>query len=121
MYPFDLCVCAKSERILLCLLINMWCAEQERVCVGMLYYCLVFGHIITKYFFPQVSKYNMLINWSIYCHSSVYNLRVGYISIVKGVLIDSLCMCIHGVVRLSVGVLVDPFELPAVTRGRNDT
>ena len=36
-------------------------------------------------------------------------------------LIDSFNVHVHGVVRLRVGVIVDPFELPAVLRGRNNT
>ena len=45
-------------------------------------------------------------------------LRVGCISIVKGVLIDSFNVHDHSVVRMRDGMLVDPFELPAVQRGR---
>ena len=36
-------------------------------------------------------------------------------------LIDSFNVHVHGVVRMRDSVLVDPFELPAVLRGRNDT
>ena len=36
-------------------------------------------------------------------------------------LIDSFNVHVHSVVRMRYGMLVDPFELPAVLRGRNDT
>ena len=35
-------------------------------------------------------------------------------------LIDSFNVHVHGVVQMRNGLLVHPFELPAVLRGRND-
>ena len=63
----------------------------------------------------------MYITYSLLC-SLLDVLRVGCISIVReGVLIDSFNVHVHSVVRMRDGMLVDPFELPAVLRGRNYT
>ena len=61
------------------------------------------------------------VTYSLLC-SLLDVLRVGCISVAReGVLIDSFNVHDHSVVRMRDGMLVDPFELPAVLRVRNDT